>query len=230
MTHRGRMIEIESGDGARIGCYHVEPEFQRKGGLVLVMEIFGVTDHIKDLCDAYANDGYEVLSPQLYDRLERDFTTGYGQDNVQRAIDVRARNTYDNTALDVQACIDFLKPRGPVACLGFCYGGSVTWVAACRCSDLACASSYYGAAIKDFLDEKPRCPIMLHFGEKDASIPMEVIDRLRAAYPEAIVYVYPGAEHGFQSDRPQNHDESASRVARERTLAFFDRIMGGAGR
>ena len=226
MTHRGRMIEVGSGDGARIGCYHVEPPGTRKAGLVLVMEIFGVTNHIKDLCDAYAAEGYEVLSPQLYDRIERDVTTGYSPEDVQRALAIRARNSYDNTTLDVQACIDVLKARGPVACVGFCYGGSVTWVAACRCSDLACASSYYGAAIKDFLEETPRCPIMLQFGEKDASIPMEVVDRLRAKHPRAIVHVYPGAEHGFQSDRPQHHSAEASRLARERTLAFFDWIMG----
>lgn len=221
MSHRGRMIEVTSGDGARIGCYHVEAQGPRKGGLVLVMEIFGVTDHIKDRCDAFAADGFEVLSPQLYDRIERDFTTGYSQDDIQRALAMRARNSYDNTALDAQACIDMLAPRGKVFCTGYCYGGSVTWVTACRCTGLAAASGYYGGAIKDFLDETPRCPTILHFGEKDPGIPLSDVERIRAAHPEVEVHVYEGADHGFQSDRPTHYRAEAARLARQRTLDLF---------
>jgi carboxymethylenebutenolidase len=231
MAHRGEMRNMTSGDGATVGCYHVQPQgVARRGGLVLVMEIFGVNDHIKELCDSYAAEGFEVLSPQLYDRVERGFAVGYAPEDIQRGLALRSRNSYDNTVTDVQMCIDELKARGPVVCTGFCYGGSVTWLAAGRCRDLAAAAGFYGGAIKDFLNERPRCPTILHFGEKDASIPLADVERIRGTHPEVTVYVYEGADHGFCSDRRQNYDEAACRLARERTLAHFDTYLHPQGR
>ncbi len=225
MALQGKMITLKSGDGADIGCYHVEAVGPRKGGLVLIMEIFGVTEHIKELCDGYAADGYEVLSPAIYDRQVTSFEASYSEEDVQKSLELRAANTYENTVLDTQMCIDYLSSRGPVFMTGYCYGGSITWVAACRANGLAAAAGYYGGAIKDFIDETPKCPTILHFGERDASIPMDDVRRIEKAHPDVAVYVY-DADHGFNSDRRQHYDPACAKLARERTIALFEANAG----
>ncbi|MEQ8267283.1 MAG: dienelactone hydrolase family protein [Parvibaculum sp.] len=223
MAHKGKTITLKSGDGADILCYHVQAEGTRKGGLVLIMEIFGVTAHIKDLCDGYAARGYDVLAPQLYDRQVKDFQASYEQADIQKSLDLRAKNPYENTVLDTQMCIDRLRADGckKVFITGYCYGGTVSWVAACRATGLDAASCYYGGAIKDFIAEMPKCPTICHFGEKDHGIPMEDVRRIEKAHPEVKVYVY-DADHGFNSDRRNNYDKASAELALERTLALFD--------
>jgi carboxymethylenebutenolidase len=220
MALKGKTIQLKSGDGAEIDCYHVQASGDRKGGLVLIMEIFGVTDHIRELCDGYAADGYEVLSPALYDRQQKDFEASYSQEDIETSLKLRAENTYENTVLDCQACVDFLKPRGPVFITGYCYGGSVSWLAACRVNGLSAAAGYYGGAIIEFNEEDPKCPTILHFGEKDASIPIDDVREIEASHPDVQVYVY-NADHGFNSDRRQNYDEACALQAKERTLNHF---------
>lgn len=225
MTLKGEMITLTSGDGAEILCYHAKAEGARKGGLVLVMEIFGVTEHIKELCDGYAARGYDVLSPQIYDRQVKDFQATYSEEDIKRSLALRAENTYDNCVLDVQMCIDRLRADGcgKVFVTGYCYGGSISWVAACRCAGLDAAACYYGGAIKDFIDETPKVPTICHFGRLDKSIPMEDVERIDEAHPEVTVYVYE-ADHGFNSDRRNNYDADAAKLALERTLALFDSV------
>ncbi|MEP2830402.1 dienelactone hydrolase family protein [Parvibaculum sp.] len=223
MARKGKDITLKSGDGADILCYHAKAEGESKGGLVLIMEIFGVTAHIKDLCDDYAARGYDVLSPQLYDRQVKDFQATYSQEDIQESLKLRADNSYENTVLDVQMCIDKLHADGAkkVFITGYCYGGSVSWVAACRAKGLDAASCYYGGAIKQFIDESPKCPTICHFGEKDHSIPMEDVREIEKAHPEVKVYVY-DADHGFNSDRRNNYDKAAAELALKRTLALFE--------
>jgi len=225
MSRKGKTITLKSGDGADILCYHVKAEGKRKGGLVLIMEIFGVTAHIKDLCDGYAARGYDVLSPQLYDRQVKDFQATYAQEDIQKSLDYRAKNPIENTVMDVQMCVDKLRADGceKVFITGYCYGGTVTWVAACRVEGLDAAACYYGGAIKDFLGETPKCPTINHFGEKDHSIPMNVVERIKKAHPEVPSYVY-DADHGFNSDRRNNYDKTAAELALKRTLELFDSV------
>ena len=224
MSLKGKMITLKSADGADILCYHVKAAGARKGGLVLIMEIFGVTTHIKELCDGYAARGYDVLSPQLYDRQVKDFQATYSQDDIQKSIDYRAKNPIENTVMDVQMCVDKLKADGcgKAFITGYCYGGTVSWVAACRVNGLDAAACYYGGAIKDFLGETPKCPTINHFGEKDHSIPMDVVEKIKAAHPEVPSYVY-DADHGFNSDRRNNYDMAAAELALKRTLELFEK-------
>lgn len=224
MSLKGKTITLKSGDGADILCYHVKAEGAPKGGLVLIMEIFGVTTHIKELCDGYAAKGYDVLSPQLYDRQVKDFQATYAQDDIQKSLDYRAKTPIENTVLDVQMCVDKLRADGnaKVFITGYCYGGTVAWVGATRANGLDAAACYYGGAIKDFLDETPKCPTICHFGEKDRSIPMDVVDKIRKAHPEVAVYVY-NADHGFNSDRRNNYDKDAAELALKRTLELFEK-------
>jgi carboxymethylenebutenolidase len=226
MTTRGTMIATKMDDGAEIGVYHVQPKGQRRGGLVLIQEIFGVTDHIKELSDGYADEGYEVLAPALYDRVAPNFQAGYEPDDIARAIKVaRELHAFPQALNDVQTCIDALKAKGPVFITGYCYGGTVTWAMACRSDDLAAASGYYGSQIPQMADQTPRCPTILHFGRHDHGIPMEGVEKVAALHPEVAVNVYE-AGHGFNSDRRTDYDPESAKLARDRTLALF-RENGG---
>lgn len=221
MPLRGSMTKMRMSDGAEIGVYHVDPVGPRHGGLVLIQEIFGVTEHIREQCDLYAAQGYEVLAPSLYDREAPGFEVSYSAEDVQKAIRIaRGEHPFDTSVEDTQTCIDALNSKGPVFITGYCYGGSVSWAAACRCTGLAAASGYYGGKIGEMAEETPRCPTILHFGRHDHGIPMEVADKMKRLHPDVMVYVY-DAGHGFNSDRRADYSEPAAKLARERTLELF---------
>jgi carboxymethylenebutenolidase len=215
------MITLKSRfDGFELSAYRAQPGDARHGGLVLIQEIFGITDHIRELCDSFAADGYEVIAPSFYDRLEKDFAGGYDEDGIARGLRYSTETPWDQVAGDVQAAVDALK--GPVFVTGFCWGGAATWLAACRCEGLSAAAAYYGRRITELVDETPKCPIILHFGKTDHSIPMEAVEAIREKHPDIPVYVY-DAGHGFVSDRRKDFDADAARLARLRTLQVFAR-------
>ena len=224
----GETIRMTMSDGAEIGVYHAEPAGERRGGLVLVQEIFGVTDHIRELCDEYAADGYEVLSPALFDREHPGFESDYSGPDFERAVELaRKLHPFELSLADAQSCIDALKAKGPVFITGYCYGGSVAWAMAGRSGDLAAASCYYGSLVPTtFIDQVPGCATICHFGRFDGGIPMEGVDALIAKeHPTAQIFVYE-AGHGFNSDRRKDYHEESADLARERTLALF-RACGG---
>ena len=220
----GETISLTSGrDGFSFDAYHVGPEDARHGGLVLVQEIFGVTDHIRELCDGFAVDGYEVIAPGFYDRLVRGFQAGYDADGVARGRRYSERTPWDQVEGDLNAAIAALK--GPVNVVGYCWGGTAAWLAACRCEGVAAASGYYGRRIPELIAETPKCPTILHFGKRDPTIPPEVVEQIRDAFPDLPVYVYE-AGHGFASDRRADYDPDCARLARLRTLQLFSRSSG----
>jgi carboxymethylenebutenolidase len=222
----GETIRLKSRhDGFELAAYHAPAEDARRGGLLLIQEIFGVTDHIRELADGFAADGYEVIAPSFYDRLERGFAADYSADAIQKGVKYSQATPWDQVAGDAQAAIDALQP--PVFVTGYCWGGAATWLAACRCEGLAAAAAFYGRRITELKDETPRCPIMLHFGKTDASIPPERVEEIAAAHPDTPVYLY-DAGHGFVSDRRADYHADSARLARLRTLAHFAR--NGAGR
>lgn len=194
----------------------------RKGGVVLIQEIFGVTADITALADEVAGRGYDVLAPSLYDRIEPGFQADHSTpEGLAKARAASLDTRWETVTGDVQACLDALRAAGPVFVMGFCYGGSATWVAACRCRGIAAASAFYGRLIVDFLDETPTCPIALHFGRSDPIIPMDNVARIAAAHPSVPVHVYE-AGHGFASSRAHDFDAAAKALAFERTFALFD--------
>lgn len=221
------MITLKSPfDGFELSAYHAPNPDARRGGLVLVQEIFGVTDHIKEMADAFAEDGYEVIAPSFYDRLEKGFTAeGYGQEAVQRGVAFSSQTPWDQVAGDLQAAIDALKP--PVFTVGYCWGGTAAWLAACRCSGLSAAVSYYGRRISELVEETPKIPIILHYGRHDASIPIERIEEVEARHPDLPVFVY-DTGHGFASDRRADYSPDAAKLAKLRTLAHFHNNGAGA--
>ena len=222
----GRTISLKSPlDGFEFYAYHAPPEDARQGGLVLIQEIFGVTEHIRDVADAFAADGYEVLAPSLYDRLEGEYEADYDEpESIQKGVRYSTETPWDQVAADLQAVIDALKP--PVFVMGFCWGGAATWLAASRCQGVTAASSYYGRRISELVDETPKCPIVLHFGKHDASIPMDKVEEIRAKHPDIPIYLYE-AGHGFASDRRKDYHHDSFRLARLRTLKLFARPGGG---
>jgi carboxymethylenebutenolidase len=220
----GERVSLTSkADGFVLGAYHVSPEDARHGGLVLVQEIFGVTEHIRELCDGFAADGYEVIAPAFFDRQERGFAAGYDADGVAKGRAYSEAAPWDQVQGDLQAAIEALK--GPVNVVGYCWGGTAAWLAACRSDGVAAASCYYGRRIPELIAETPRCPTILHFGKRDPTIPPEVVEQIRDAFPELPVYVY-DAGHGFASDRRADYDPDSARLARLRTLQLFSRSSG----
>lgn len=223
----GETLRLTSAkDGFTFDAYRARHEDARHGGLVLVQEIFGVTDHIKALCDRFAVDGYDVIAPSFYDRLERGFATGYDADGVGKGRRYSEETPWDQVEGDLAAAVAALEP--PVFVTGFCWGGTAAWLAACRVDGVAAASAYYGRRIPELIDETPRCPIILHFGKRDPTIPPETVEMIRDRFPDIPVYVY-DAGHGFVSDRRADYDPDCARLARLRTLQVFQKASGVRG-
>ena len=212
-------------DGFAFGAYRAAPTDARRGGLVLIQEIFGVTDHIRALADGYADEGYDVVAPSFYDRRQRDFQTGYDAKGVARGRELSELTPWDEVAADLAAAVAMLEP--PVFVVGYCWGGTAAWLAAARVEGVAAASCYYGRRIPELLTEAPQCPTILHFGRHDASIPPDVVDAIADAYPDMPVHRY-DAGHGFNSDRA-DHIEDCARLAKLRTLQLFALNGGGRG-
>lgn len=225
----GETIHITMADGFAMPCYHAVPAGERRGGLVLVQEIFGVTDHIRDLCDEYAEDGYEVISPGLFERIEPGCALGYSGADWERAVKIaREEHDWERGLDDTARCIAWLKERGgPVFIVGYCFGGSVAWRMAQINSDLDAASCYYGGFIATrFADEAPRCATICHFGRYDPLVDFAPVENLiEKQHPTAQIFVYE-AGHGFNSDRRKDYHPESAELAKDRTLMLF-RALGG---
>ena len=222
----GEMLTLTAEDGHRFTAYRAGPAGAPRGALVVVQEIFGVNHHIRNVTDGFAADGYLALAPALFDRVEPGFETGYAPGDVERGRGVRQKLGFDVMVLDVRAAVRELGRTGlRVGVVGYCMGGTMAWLAATRIDGLAAAVGYYGGGIADTATEESRCPVLLHFGETDASIPPEHWQRIRAAHPALPLHVYP-AGHGFSCDERASFHQPSHQLARERTLAFFREHVG----
>ncbi len=221
----GTMTEIAAGDGFRLAAYRADPEGAARGGLVVVQEIFGVNGHIRSVCDGYAADGYRVIAPALFDRDEKGIDLGYTAADIARGREYKAKASADAALLDVDAARAAVAGTGCVGVVGYCWGGLVTWLAACRLERLACAVSYYGGGILDAAAEQPKCPVLAHFGERDAVIPVAGVRAFAEAHPEVQVHIY-AADHGFNCNQRGSYDAAAATLARQRTLDFLRQHVG----
>jgi carboxymethylenebutenolidase len=217
----GHPIKLTASDGFQLGGYRADPATAPKAALVVIQEIFGVNHHIRNICDRFASAGYVAVAPAIFDRIERDFQSGYSPDEVAVARKFVANPDWTAMLRDVQAAIDSVKSVGPIGIVGFCLGGSVAYAAATKLTGLSAAIGYYGGAIVRFADDNPGVPMMLHFGEKDAGIPLGDVETIRAKQPDLEVHVYPGAQHGFSCDERASYDKASADIAWHRTLAFF---------
>ena len=223
----GETINLTSpGDGFVFGAWRAQPPDARRGGLILIHEIFGVTDHIRALADAYAEEGYETLAPSLFDRRAHRFEAAYDAVGAAEGRALSEAAPWDEVAQDLAAAAASLAP--PVFVVGYCWGGTAAWLAACRVPVIAAASAYYGRRIPELLHETPACPILLHFGREDAAIPPETLAAIDEAHPDIPRHLY-DAGHGFASDRRDDYQPDAARLARLRTLQLFARHGVGQG-
>ncbi|HEV8442869.1 MAG TPA: dienelactone hydrolase family protein, partial [Steroidobacteraceae bacterium] len=190
-----------------------------RGALVIAQEIFGVNRHIRGVADGFAADGYLAITPCLFDRIRRGIELGYSAEDTQQGRGYRMQIPKDKTMLDLAASLNVVKHAGRVAALGYCWGGTLAYLAACELP-VACAVSYYGGQIKDHLDRHPRRPVLYHFGEQDPYIPPTDIEKIRAADPAGTIHLYP-ADHGFNCDERASYDAASAQLARERTLGFL---------
>lgn len=222
----GEMVTLTAEDGHRLAAYRATPAGTARGGLVVVQEIFGVNSHIKRVTDGFAADGYVALAPALFDRVERGYETGYAPADIERGRAVRGKLAVEDAVKDVRAAVRELAGAQPkVGVVGYCFGGTMAWLAATRVDGIVAAVGYYGGGVADAAHEKPRCPVLLHWGETDASIPSEHWERVRSQHPNVPMHVYP-AGHGFNCDERGSYHAESARLARERTLAFLREHVG----
>ncbi|MEZ5938503.1 MAG: dienelactone hydrolase family protein [Hyphomonadaceae bacterium] len=219
----GEMIRITSRDGFELDAYSVQPTGPRKGGVILIQEIFGLSDHIKAMSERFAAAGYEVLAPSMFDRARPGYIVQPAdvKDHLEEGGTLARENGPQNALSDIGACFDLLAKSGKVCITGFCYGGTMSWLASAQIPGLAAASCYYGGNIPDMADMKPNNPVICHFGKKDVWIPKEKVDAFAARHPDVPVYWYE-ADHGFARKGSYSYDEAADALAFERTVELFD--------
>jgi carboxymethylenebutenolidase len=223
----GQWMQLAAADGFRLAAYRADPAGQDKprGGLVVVQEIFGVNSHIRNVCDGFAADGYVAVAPALFDRYQRDFDIGYTPEEIALGREFKAKATTEVALSDVAAARDVAAAAGRVGIVGYCWGGFITWMSAARLPGFACAIPYYGGGMVEAGNERPKCSLMAHFGERDAAIPVAGARALAAAHPESQFFFY-DAEHGFNCDHRKSYDPAAAKLARERTIAFLRQHVG----
>lgn len=217
-------IELQARDGHTFSAYRAEPSGTARGAVVILHEILGVTPYIERVCDRFAAEGYVATAPFLFDRFERNVSLGMEPADIARGRELRDKVGFDLPLTDISAAIADSRRYGPVAIIGFCWGGTLAWRAA-DIEGVSAAVCYYGGQIVDFLDEPPTVPVLLHFGEKDPMIPIEARAAILAAYPDVSSHLYSGG-HAFDNDMREDHDPESSKLAHARTLAFLKAILG----
>ncbi|MDF3075889.1 MAG: carboxymethylenebutenolidase [Alphaproteobacteria bacterium] len=221
----GEQRTIESTDGTQIGAYQAKPGSATAAGLVVIQEIFGVNRHIRNVTDRFAADGYLALAPAMFDRRQKNVQLGYTQEGIAQGRDIAMSLKPDEILADVRGAIKALRHQGcrKVGIVGFCFGGTVAWRAAAS-ADVDAAVGYYGGGVYAARELKPKVPTALHFGDKDAHIPMDQVKAVADAHPEVEVHVY-AADHGFHCDERASYDAAAAKQAYQRTLEFFGKHL-----
>jgi carboxymethylenebutenolidase len=216
-------LEIVAKDGHKLGLYVASPAENPKGAVLVLQEIFGVNEHIRSVCDRLAGDGYVAAAPALFDRVKRDHQTGYSPEDVQAGLGLLPTFSFDDALLDIEAGVGYLADQGKVSILGFCIGGSLAYLAAVRLDNIASASCFYGGRVVEFANENPRCPVQMHYGEHDASIPPENVASVRAKQPNLPVFTY-DAGHGFNCDARAAYEPGSAAIAWKRTMEMFEEV------
>lgn len=218
-----RTVTLESKiDGFALTALHADPVGERKGGVVVLQEIFGLDEYVQADVQRWARLGYEVYAPSLFDRQAPGWTAAHDPDGLAEGFRYAQANGTDNPTYDAETCVDELVKRGAAFVVGYCYGGWVSWLCACKIDMLAAAACYYGGRIAQDAAYKPLCPVVMHFGAEDPHIPASQIDIIRQHQPEIPVWVYEGAGHGFNNLGGAAHHHASAELARSRTLDLFE--------
>src|SRR6185312_933246 len=219
-------IQLTAADGFQFGAFRASPRGEKRGGLVILQEIFGLTDQMKSVVRRYAADGYDAIFPGLFDRVSPGLVVPFSEPN--RGRDLAYGLDLDKAMLDIAAAADCVRGPLGVSILGFCWGGGVIVRAAAEL-DLSGAISFYGTRLPNYLGGKPKCPLLFHFGTTDPNTPPETIEAVRKALPAAEIYLY-DAGHAFANDVRPTYVADAAETARNRTLDFLARMHQRAAR
>ena len=223
----GQFIHLKAADGFSVPAYLALPAGKAKAAIVVLQEIFGVNSHIQAVTDRFAAQGYLAIAPAMFERVTPGVNLGYQPDDMTAGMGLKAAATdlpSPGVMQDIQAAIDYAAQQsgGKVGVIGFCWGGLLTWQAACTLSGISAAAPYYGGGmtVPSEVARQPKCPVMAHFGDKDHYIPMDGVRAFATAHPGVTVHTY-AADHGFNCDQRGSYNEAAATLARSRTLAFF---------
>lgn len=218
----GERIKLTASDGFVLNAYRAAPEGRPRGGVVLIQEVWGLSDWIRSVADRWARHGYLTIAPAMFDRAEYGYESNdYSQAQFAVIGELMKKFSMDSAILDVEAAIKAASDGGKVGITGYCFGGRVSWIAASKLEGLSAASGYYGGGVPNYIELTPKVPIEMHYGDKDQGIPLEQVEQLKSRHPEVDIYVYSG-DHGFcNSDRPEKFDEAACKKASARSLEFF---------
>ena len=218
-------VKLCAADGHEFSAYVARPQGEPTAGLVVVQEIFGVNPHIRSVADGYAKDGFLAVAPALFDRIRPGIELGYEGADIETAMSLIPKLDAEKSMADIAAAYVYAaKTTGKkVGVIGYCFGGTLAWVAATRLHPGA-AVGYYGGRIVNYIAEKPSAPVMLHFGKQDAHIPATDVEKVHAAHPEVEIYWY-DAGHGFNCDARSSYDAAAAKEARQRSLAFLKKHL-----
>ena len=227
----GSFIDLKAADGQQIPAYVAQPDSAARGGVVVVQEIFGVNSHIRSVADLYAAQGYLAVAPATFQRVQPGVDLGYQQEDMTAGMALKAAAEAlpaPGVLQDLQAAIDHAAQAGKVGIVGFCWGGLLTWRAACELKGLAAAVPYYGGGVTtpEEIARQPKVPVLAHFGDQDHWIPLDTVEAFRKAHPQVEVHVY-HANHGFNCDQRGSYNAEAAALARQRTFAFFAKHLRG---
>jgi carboxymethylenebutenolidase len=215
-------ITLKAADGHEFDALRADPAGKPKGGIVVIQEIFGLTPHMHRLVDHFAADGYAAIAPALFDRVEKNVSLGYVGADYEKGHALRAALNEDWILADCAATVEALKPAGKVGLVGYCFGGLVAWYAGTKLDSLACSISLYGGGVQNLLDRTPKCPMQFHTGDSDRAIPLDVIQKVKDAFPDIPYFVYDDSPHGFcTDDREGAYRPEAAARAHARVLEFM---------
>ena len=224
------VMQLKAADGHTLDAYLAQPPGNPKAGIVVVQEIFGVNTHIRSVANGFAKDGYLTIAPALFDRARRHVEYKYDQTGMDEGYAIVKGLSLEDTLADIQAAVAYLRQQPgihKVGVVGYCWGGTLAWLSNTRLH-VDATVSYYGGGIQNYITEKSTRPAIFHFGLLDTHIPQTVAEQVRREHPGYAVYTYEGAGHGFNCDARDSYNKEASALARQRTLAHFEKYLAGA--
>jgi carboxymethylenebutenolidase len=226
---KGKKVEIKPG----FSGYLALPDAKRAPGMIVIQEIFGVNSHIREVADLYAASGYVALAPDVFWRAQPGVELTYSPEDIQKGIELAGKSDKSQKVSDLLEAVKLLKQQpqcaGRIGAVGYCMGGYLSYLLAANAA-VDAAVCYYGGGIAQDLDDAKtiNCPVMMHFGEKDAHIPLEAVGKIRKALEgkgNVSIFTY-DADHGFNCDQRGSYDRQSAMLAFGRTTAFFDKALG----